>query len=254
MRIAKYEYRGMTGYGLIEGDRLEPVKGGLFDGLNKTGESLALSEVRLLAPTEPSKIVCIGQNFREHIKEIGAEVPDEPVVFLKPPSCLIGPDDPIVIPRQATRVDYEGELAVVIGRRLSYVPEEQALAGVLGYTCFNDVTERDMVFAGMINLTVSKGFDTFGPCGPWIETELEPSKLQLTTRLNGQVVQDDNTADCVFSVAYLVHYASTCMTLEPGDILICGTPFGVQPMADGDVCEVEISGIGVLSNPVVGSN
>ena len=250
MKIARFLLDGAYEYGIVDDDRVTVVEPDIFDGVSKTDRTASLDEVTLAAPVSPTKVVCVGQNFLAHIKEIGLNVPEEPVIFFKPPSGIIGPEAAIIRPPKATRVDYEGELGVVIGKQAKDVPEAEALDYVFGYTCFNDVTERDMVFKDMSYLSLAKGFDTFGCVGPWIETEADPLNLQVTTRLNGQAVQDDNTANCVFSVPVIIEYITSFMTLEPGDIVICGTPFGVQPMVDGDVCEVEISGVGVLSNPV----
>ena len=206
--------------------------------------------MELLAPAVPTKIVCVGQNYREHIQELGLPVPEQPVIFLKPASGLIGPGAEILYPPEATRVDYEGELAVVIAKTMTRVSEDQALNHVLGYSCFNDVTERDMAAKDPFLLTLSKGFDTFSCLGPWLATDLDPGNLKIRTLVNGQVMQEDNTANCVFSVPMILSFISRFMTLLPGDVVITGTPKGVSPIKPGDEVSVEIDGIGRLTNRV----
>jgi 2-keto-4-pentenoate hydratase/2-oxohepta-3-ene-1,7-dioic acid hydratase in catechol pathway len=212
--------------------------------------SVPLAGARLLPPTVPSKILAVGQNYRAHAAEMGKGVPDEPLLFLKAPSALLAPGDPIVRPGGYERVDYEGELAFVIGRRARHVRAADALDYVLGYTILNDVTVRDLQKKDG-QYTRAKGFDTFAPCGPWLETDLDPSRLHLVTRVNGAVQQDSRTDDLIFSVPELVAFASRVMTLEPGDLFTTGTPKGVGQLWPGDVVEVEIEGIGTLRNPVV---
>jgi 2-keto-4-pentenoate hydratase/2-oxohepta-3-ene-1,7-dioic acid hydratase in catechol pathway len=191
----------------------------------------------------------VGLNFRDHIEELGREMPKLPSHFLKPLTAIIGPEDPIRIPRVAHQVDYEGELTVVIKDRIKDVPIEEALTHVLGYTCFNDVTERKLSeIPGQ--LTRSKGFDTFAAFGPCIATDLDPSGLIVRTSLNGRLMQEGRIADLIFSIPFLIHYLSQCMTLLPGDLISTGTPHGVAAMKPGDVVEVSIDGIGVLRNPV----
>jgi len=199
----------------------------------------------------PGKIVCVGRNYGAHVAELGHERPPEPLLFLKPPSAVIGPGDPIVLPRlppQLSRVDYEGELVAIVGRRLRHASPEAALQGVDGYTCGNDVTARDIQNAED-QWTRAKGFDSFCPLGPE-PVRLEPSDLLITTRVNGESRQSARTGDMLVGVGELLSYISRCMTLEPGDAVFTGTPAGVGPLHDGDVVEVEIEGIGVLSNPV----
>jgi len=198
----------------------------------------------------PTKIVCIGQNYLEHIKELGSTPPKQPLFFLKPPSSLIGTGDNIIYPRNATRVDYEGELAVVIKKSMKDVLNDKAKQYILGYSCFNDVTERDLVTKAPLNLTLGKSFDTFSAFGPYIVTDLDPDNLQIRTYLNGELMQDDNTSECVFNVQTILSYLSQCLTLCPGDIVITGTPKGIAPMKPGDLVEVEIEKIGRLSNRV----
>ncbi|HEX6045849.1 MAG TPA: fumarylacetoacetate hydrolase family protein [Pyrinomonadaceae bacterium] len=211
---------------------------------------LALDEVKLLAPVNPSKVVCVGRNYREHAAELGNKMPDEPLLFLKAPSAVIGPMDRIELPQVSQQVEHEGELGVVIGRTARNVSEsEDALSYVFGYTCVNDVTARDLQRKD-VQFTRAKSFDTFCPVGPWIVTELDPTKVSVTTRLNGEVKQQGNTADMAFGVTFLIRYISAIMTLYPGDLIATGTPAGVSRMKHGDVVEVEVSGIGILKNQV----
>jgi 2-keto-4-pentenoate hydratase/2-oxohepta-3-ene-1,7-dioic acid hydratase in catechol pathway len=206
--------------------------------------------VHLLAPVEPGKIVAIGKNYVEHARELASEVPDEPLMFFKPPSAVIGPGAGIVYPSLSQEVHHEGELVVVIGRRVRNAKPDNALGYVLGYTCGNDVTARDL--QRKENQWVrAKGFDTFCVLGPWIETDLDPGRLSVVTRVNGEVRQNGNTAQMAWGVAELVATASSVMTLEPGDVIMTGTPAGVGPIYPGDTVEVEIEGIGVLRNPVI---
>jgi 2-keto-4-pentenoate hydratase/2-oxohepta-3-ene-1,7-dioic acid hydratase in catechol pathway len=198
----------------------------------------------------PGKIVCIGQNYRAHAAEMGKGIPEEPLLFLKPPTAVIGDGMPIERPDGYERVDYEGELGVVIGRRAKSVPRERALEHVQGYVCVNDVTVRDLQKKDG-QWTRAKGFDTFCPIGPRVATGLDPSTLRITTRVNGVIKQDSSTADLIFDVPALIAFVSRHMTLEEGDVISTGTPSGVGPLLPGDVVEVEISGIGVLRNPVI---
>jgi 2-keto-4-pentenoate hydratase/2-oxohepta-3-ene-1,7-dioic acid hydratase in catechol pathway len=199
----------------------------------------------------PSKIVCIGTNYRAHAVEMGKALPDEPLLFMKPPSALIGPGDAIVRPGGYERVDFEGELAVVIGTRARRVPRDRALEHVAGYTCLNDVTVRDLQKKD-VQFTRAKGFDSFCPVGPRVAAGLDPSNLRIETRVNGRVRQQSTTADLIFDVPALIAFISSVMTLEEGDLISTGTPSGVGNLTPGDVVEIEIEGIGVLSNPVAG--
>lgn len=219
---------------------------GLVDG-SKT----PVSGLKLLAPCMPTKIVCVGRNYAEHARELGSSPPVEPLLFFKPPSAVIGPGADIVYPRQSKRVDYEGELAAVIGRRCRDVTVEQARDYVLGFTIFNDVTARDLQRTDD-QWARAKGFDTFASIGPWIVDGIEPSALRIRTLLNGEVKQDAPTSEMIFDVWSLIAYASAAFTLEPGDVVATGTPSGVGPMQPGDEVSVEIEGIGALTNRVVG--
>jgi 2-keto-4-pentenoate hydratase/2-oxohepta-3-ene-1,7-dioic acid hydratase in catechol pathway len=211
-------------------------------------------EVTFLAPVVPSKVVCVGRNYREHAAELGNKMPDEPLLFLKAPSAIIGPDSAIELPPASQQVEHEGELGVVIGRMASKLkPSDNPLDYVFGYTCVNDVTARDLQRKD-VQFTRGKSFDTFCPVGPWIETELDPANVTVTTRLNGEIKQHGNTADMAFPVAFLIRYISEIMTLYPGDLIATGTPAGVSKMNHGDTVEVEVGGIGVLRNRVVIDN
>jgi 2-keto-4-pentenoate hydratase/2-oxohepta-3-ene-1,7-dioic acid hydratase in catechol pathway len=206
-------------------------------------------EVTLLAPASPTKIVAVGLNYRDHAAEMGAPLPEEPLIFLKPPSAVIGPEEDIVLPPSAERVDYEGELAVVIGRRVKDAGPGEARAAIFGYTCLNDVTARDLQ-ARDGQWSRAKGFDTFACVGPAVATGIDPSDLSIETWLNGRRAQASRTSQLIFDVAALVSFVSRVMTLEPGDLLSTGTPAGVGPLAAGDVVEIRIEGIGTLRNPV----
>ena len=252
MKLVRYLYEGKTAYGELVGEAVRPLEGAPYDGVRYAeGEPLPLPSVKLLCPVAPGKILGIGLNYRDHAIEMKKPLPAEPTVFLKPTSCLVGDGDTVYLPPLLThQVEHESELVVVIGKRARNVPQEQALAYVLGYTCGNDVSARDLQNSGT-QWDFCKGYDTFGPVGPWVETGLgDGSGLDLTMRVNGQVRQHSNTNQLVFGVPFLIHYLSQWMTLEPGDILFTGTPHGVSPLKDGDVMEVEIQGIGVLRNPV----
>lgn len=208
-------------------------------------------EVTLLAPVAPSKVVCVGRNYREHAAELGNKMPDEPLLFLKAPSAVIGPGEKIELPPASQQVEHEGELGVVIGRLTRKLSaDDNPLDYVFGYTCVNDVTARDLQRKD-VQFTRGKSFDTFCPAGPWIETELDPANVTVITRLNGEIKQQGNTADMAFPVAFLIRYISEIMTLYPGDLIATGTPAGVSKMKDGDTVEVEVAGIGVLRNQVV---
>jgi len=210
---------------------------------------IELSEVKLLAPVRPSKIVCVGRNYREHAAELGNKMPDEPLLFLKAPSAVIGPDERIEIPNASQQVEHEGELGVVIGLPGRNIRAIEAHAYVFGYTCVNDVTARDLQRKD-VQFTRGKSFDTFCPVGPWIVTNLDPENITVTTRLNGEVKQHGHTAEMAFSVAFLIHYISAIMTLYPGDLILTGTPAGVSRLKHGDTVEVEVGGVGILRNQV----
>ncbi len=239
--------------GIVEGQSVLPlILGETIESFPsaRTAEAIALSEVKLLAPVAPSKIVCVGRNYREHAAELGNKMPDEPLLFLKAPSAVIGSGECIELPAQSKQVEHEGELGVVIGRRArKLTSSEDPLEFVLGYTCVNDVTARDLQRKD-VEFTRAKSFDSFCPVGPFIVTGVDPLNLMVTTRVNGIVKQEGHTADMAFSVPFLIRYLADIMTLYPGDLIATGTPAGVSPLNDGDTCEVEIDGIGVLRNTV----
>ncbi|GGO22102.1 hypothetical protein GCM10011574_50140 [Microbispora bryophytorum] len=240
-------------FGMVEegGQVIARIGGHPFHGVELTGERVPVAEVRLVAPMLPSKIIAIGKNYADHAREMGGEPPAEPVVFLKPSTTVIGPSETIAYPgKLSERVDYEGELAVVIGRLCRDVPAERAGEVVFGYTCANDVTARDLQ-ARDGQWTRAKGFDTFCPLGPWIETELDPADLAITTTLNGEVRQSARTSLLLHDVPALIAYVSAVMTLLPGDVILTGTPAGVGPMSVGDEVGVSIEGIGTLTNRVI---
>jgi len=210
-----------------------------------TGESTPLAEDALLCPVAPSKLVCIGRNYAAHAKELGNEVPSEPLLFLKPPSAMMGPGGVVRLPPESARVEHEAELVVVIGARAKNVAREDALKHVFGYTCACDVTARDLQKKD-VQFTRAKGFDTFAPIGPWIETALDPAGVRVRCTVNGETRQDGATANMIFDVPTLVAYVSRMMTLEPGDVILTGTPEGVGPLVSGDTLAVEVTGIGTL--------
>jgi 2-keto-4-pentenoate hydratase/2-oxohepta-3-ene-1,7-dioic acid hydratase in catechol pathway len=237
-------------HGLLEGESVCEISGAPWMPWSRAKRSWKLSEVRLLAPVQPAKIVCIGRNYAAHAAELGNDVPAYPLMFLKPSSSIIGPDDPIVLTRYSQRVEHEGELAMVIGKRCSHLQDsDDALANVFGYTCLDDVTARDLQKSD-VQFTRAKGFDTFCPVGPHIETSLDPADLLVQTHVNGTLRQSGNTSQMTFSPAFLVRWISRMMTLFPGDLIATGTPAGVGALLAGDTVEVSIAGIGVLRNPV----
>lgn len=243
-------------YGVVgaDGDTpiIAPLKGDpLYAPLELTGEKLALEDVRLLAPVIPrSKVVCVGKNYVAHAAEMGGNVPEEPLIFLKPNTSVIGPGEPIFYPKQSQDVHFEGELAIVIGRICRNLTAEDAPKVIYGYTVANDVTARDLQ-AKDGQWARAKGFDTFCPLGPWIETDFDPSDVRVRTTLNGETKQDGRTSDMVFDVTTILQYVTSFMTLLPGDVVLTGTPDGVGPMQAGDHVAVTIDGLGTLTNPVV---
>jgi 2-keto-4-pentenoate hydratase/2-oxohepta-3-ene-1,7-dioic acid hydratase in catechol pathway len=254
MRICRFTTsEGSARFGLVEGGSVLPLAEGetieSFPSARTVGE-MPISGATLLAPVAPSKIVCVGRNYREHAAELGNKMPDEPLLFLKAPSSVIASGDCIELPPESKQVEHEGELGVVISRRARKIADsEDPLSYVLGYTCVNDVTARDLQRKD-VQFTRGKSFDTFCPVGPFIVDELDPLNLVVTTRLNATVKQTGRTSDMAFSVPFLIKYIANIMTLYPGDLIATGTPAGVSPMKDGDMVEVEIEGIGVLRNRV----
>jgi 2-keto-4-pentenoate hydratase/2-oxohepta-3-ene-1,7-dioic acid hydratase in catechol pathway len=254
MKILRYELRDETHYGLLEGDRrIARLIGSPFAEQRPEGAVDDLDAVRVLAPVDRPRIFGLGYNYVSHTKETGQSVPDLPVLFMKPSTCVIGSGEQIVYPAQGANIHFEGELTVVIGKEARHVSECDALKFVLGYTCGNDVSDRvlqrrESQFGCLL---MGKGYDTFGPIGPVIETDLDPLNARIVSRVNGEVRQDGNTKDMLFSVPYIISYLSKHLTLLPGDMIMTGTPAGVGPIVIGDVIEIEIDGIGVLTNRVV---
>jgi 2-keto-4-pentenoate hydratase/2-oxohepta-3-ene-1,7-dioic acid hydratase in catechol pathway len=267
MRIARYALGDEVSYGVVDGEPAGQANGSAGAGLtvaelaghpfgpgaevSLTARRHAVEDVRLLAPVLPSKIVAIGRNYLEHAREFGNEPPSEPLIFLKPSTAVIGPVDAIVRPdRLSKRVDFEGELAIVFGRLCRDVPRERVPEVIFGYTCANDVTARDLQKSDG-QWSRAKGFDTFCPLGPWLETDLDPADLQLTTAVNDEVKQDSRTSLLIHDIPTLVSYVTAVMTMLPGDVLLTGTPAGVGPLAAGDSVAVTIEGIGTLTNRVI---
>jgi 2-keto-4-pentenoate hydratase/2-oxohepta-3-ene-1,7-dioic acid hydratase in catechol pathway len=251
MRIVRYQ----TGdgkkpkYGWLLGDKVGEIGGNVFGRYRRKEADAPLADVRLLAPAEPSKILCVGRNYVEHAKELGNEVPKVPLIFMKPPSAVISNGETIVLPPQSAQVEHEAELVVVIGKRGRNITAENAKKHILGYTIGNDVTARDLQRSDN-QWTRGKGFDTFCPFGPWIDTEFDPADAILTCRVNGQMRQMASTRDMIFNIPTLIAYVSSVMTLEPGDLIFTGTPSGVGELKHGDEVLVEIEGLGVLKNSV----
>jgi 2-keto-4-pentenoate hydratase/2-oxohepta-3-ene-1,7-dioic acid hydratase in catechol pathway len=247
MKILRFETKGKDRYGILENNLIRCITGPLTDTVRENTETYSLNEIKLLAPCVPTKIVAVGVNYKSHALELNHVLPERPLLFLKPPTAVIGPEGKILFPDTANQVDYEGELGVVIGKLTHHVSREKARDCILGYTCFNDVTARDLQRIDG-QWTRSKSFDTFAPIGPWIETELDDTCLPIETSVNGRVVQKGNTSDLVFNVPELVSFISGVMTLIPGDIIATGTPGGIGPMQPGDTVEVKIAPIGTLRN------
>jgi 2-keto-4-pentenoate hydratase/2-oxohepta-3-ene-1,7-dioic acid hydratase in catechol pathway len=253
MRFIRYQTKNQSPrFGWLLEDQVGPVEGSPFGEFRRLEADLPLQAVTLLAPVTPSKIVCIGKNYLAHAQEMDSKVPDVPLIFLKPPTALIGPGQTIILPPQSQQVEHEGELVIVIGKRGRWVSAEQAYEYVMGYTIGNDVTARDLQRRDG-QWTRAKGFDTFCPIGPWIETEFDPTDVILTTHVNDEMRQMASTRDMVFGIPQLIAFISSVMTLEPGDIIMTGTPAGVGPLVAGDSVEVSIEGLGKLQNPVAGS-
>jgi len=253
MKLCRIAHKDLEGprYAVIVGSTVYPLAADYhFESIelfaNQGG--LPFADVKLLAPVTPSKVVCVGRNYREHAAELGNKMPDEPLLFLKAPSAVIASGDPIELPSASQQVEHEGELGVVIGKVARNVVDDP-LSYIAGYTCVNDVTARDLQRKD-VQFTRAKSFDTFCPVGPWIVTDLDPANVSVTTRVNGEVKQDGNTANMAFGVTFLIQYISAIMTLYPGDLIATGTPAGVSRMKHGDVVEVEVSGVGILKNQV----
>jgi len=251
MRTCRFRKGGREAYGLVEGQSVRALSAEPWGGGLPEGPAIPLAEVQLLAPVRPSKIVAVGRNYRAHAAELGQEVPKEPLLFIKPSSAVIGPGDGIVMPESSKLVHHESELAAVVGRTLTRAgTAAQAREAVFGWTCLNDVTARDIQRAEG-HFTRAKSFDTFCPIGPWVETDVNPLDLTVSCRVNGEERQRGYTRDMVYDPHLLVAFISQVMTLYPGDVVTTGTPEGVGPLKRGDWVEVEISGVGVLRNPVI---
>jgi 2-keto-4-pentenoate hydratase/2-oxohepta-3-ene-1,7-dioic acid hydratase in catechol pathway len=254
MRIVRFVGRGRAKYGILNQNTIRGLRGSPFSHSQNLsdpsifdGSTYPLDKVRLLSPCLPSKIVCLGLNYHSHIEEMKLPMPSVPLIFLKPSTAVIGPDDKIILPPGWKRIDFEGELGVVIGKKAKDVTKEEAKEYIRGHTCFNDVSDRHAQAADG-QWTRAKGYDTFAPIGPWIETEAEPDNLKLETYLNGELRQSTSTSDLIFGISKLVSFISSIMTLLPGDVIATGTPSGVGPMKPGDVVEVRIENIGTLKN------
>ena len=252
MRVIRYESlddKSKPKYGWILNDKVGEISGNIFGRYRRKEVELPLSGVHLLAPTEPSKIICVGKNYVEHAKELGGEPPRVPLIFFKPPSAIIPSGGTIILPPQSSQVEHESELVVVIGKRGRYITSEQAKRYIFGYTIGNDVTARDLQKTDG-QWTRAKGFDTFCSFGPWIDTDFDPADAVITCRVNGQMRQMASSRDMVFNISTLIAYISSVMTLEPGDLIFTGTPAGVAALKHGDEVIVEIEGLGLLRNVV----
>ena len=248
MKIGRFIYQDRIVWGILDNDGIR-VLGSLPFCELKVDKEIPHLGVKLLAPVQPSKIVLVGLNYKDHAQELGMPVPLEPIIFLKPPSAVVGPEEDIVYPPVVDRLDYEAELAVVIKKKCKNVKEEEVNDFILGYTCLNDVTARDLQKKDG-QWTRAKSFDTFCPIGPWIETDIDPCNLKIRSYLNGKLKQNSTTANFTFSVPFLVSFISKIMTLLPGDVISTGTPPGMGEMNPGDIVEIEIEGIGILKNKV----
>jgi 2-keto-4-pentenoate hydratase/2-oxohepta-3-ene-1,7-dioic acid hydratase in catechol pathway len=251
MRFVRYQHEDQEArYGWIFEDSIGPIEGLPFGEYRRLEAVVPIKSVRLLAPILPGKIICIGRNYEDHAREMGTEVSEIPLLFLKPPSSVIGPGAPIIYPPQSRLVEHEGELAVVIGKRGRWILPENAGQHILGYTIANDVTARDLQRRDG-QWTRAKSFDSFCPLGPWIETDLDPVDVLITTRVNNELRQMASSREMVFTIQQLIAFISSIMTLEPGDVILTGTPAGTGAVQPGDVIEVSIEGIGVLQNQVI---
>jgi 2-keto-4-pentenoate hydratase/2-oxohepta-3-ene-1,7-dioic acid hydratase in catechol pathway len=250
MQLIRYQHDHETHFGYLDGDRVGPISGDIYGEFVRHRRRIPLAEVTLLTPCRPSKIIGVENNFTDRLREMSLPAPDLPRIFIRPPSTVIGPGEAIRLPPQSQKVEYAAELAVVIGKRARRVAPEDALPCVLGYTCADDVTARDLVEQDGMRAR-AKSFDTFCPLGPNITTGLDPVELLITCKVNGETHQMSSTRDVLFTVPQVVAFVSSIMTLLPGDVILMGTPAGAGILADRDVVEVEIEGIGKLSNPVI---
>ncbi len=253
MKIVRFAAGKKIKYGILKNKSIQVIAGKPFRNITLLDEHYTLDKVKLLAPCEPSKIVALGLNYVSHGIEFNHPTPESPLIFIKPPTAVIGPEDNIVYPPSSHQVDYEAELGVVIKKTARRVEKEKAMDYVLGYLCFNDVTARDQQKADG-QWTRAKGYDTFAPMGPWIETAVNPENLVVESYLNGKLKQHGNTRDLVFPVEELIQFISNVMTLLPGDVIATGTPSGIGPMQPGDTVEIKIESIGTLKNYIIGQN
>lgn len=249
MRICRYQVNDAIGYGLIEGDNISIIAPDPFSKWKRTGNTVVLSRAKLLSPCVPTKVVCVGLNYIDHASELSMDVPTEPIIFLKPATAVIGPEDAIVYPKTSKQVDFEGEVGMVVKKAARNVPEAAAAEYILGYTCANDVTARDLQRQDG-QWTRAKGFDTFAPIGPYIDTEFDPANVKVETLLNGVTKQSSSTENMIFGFHKLFEFITGVMTLNPGDVIMTGTPPGVGPMNPGDTVVVRIEGLGVLKNVI----
>lgn len=250
MKLVRFSAGDRTASGILRNDEIAELAGSVFEGLIPAGQRHSLSDVTLLAPCTPSKVVAVGLNYRDHANELGFPIPENPIIFLKPATTVIGPGEPVRLPAMSSRVDYEAELGIVIKDRTRNIAPDESPQHILGYTCANDITARDLQKIDG-QWTRAKGFDSFCPLGPWIETELRADDLAVECFLNGSRRQSSRTSEFIFTIDRLVSFISNIMTLLPGDVIITGTPAGIGPMQAGDEVEVRIEGIGSLKNPVV---
>jgi len=250
MKIVRFEYKKKAEWGILEENKIRFLNGPPFSKIALSQRVILLSKVKLLIPSQPLKIILVGLNYRDHAAELNMPIPSEPIIFLKPPTAAVGHKGRILYPHGVKRLDYEAELALVIKKKAKNIPQKEVSKYILGYTCLNDVTARDLQKKD-VQWTRAKSYDSFCPVGPWIETDLNPDNLKITCCLNRALKQQSNTSNFIFSVSYLVSFISKVMTLCPGDIISTGTPPGVGPMQKGDRVAVEIEGIGCLENTVV---
>jgi 2-keto-4-pentenoate hydratase/2-oxohepta-3-ene-1,7-dioic acid hydratase in catechol pathway len=251
LKIVRYQTTGPTSWGVLSDGVVFAAEGTPFVDLHSTGQPVgAVDEVTLRAPVSPRTVICVGRNYRSHAEEFGNKVPDEPLLFLKPPAAVIGPDDEVVYPQLSSRLDPEGELVIVIGKRARSVAAADAWDVIGGYTCGNDITARDIQKSDG-QWTRGKGFDTFCPIGPWVETEYDPTDVGVSCTVDGERRQDGRTKDLIFPIPFLIEYITRFTTLEPGDVILSGTPEGVRPVQPGNTITVEVEGLGALSNRVV---
>lgn len=249
MKFVRFSENDCISYGILEGEEIITIRGSIFDNYQVTDKRVPLSAVKLLAPVVPGKLVAVGLNYKKHAEEVNKPLPEEPMIFMVSPTAVIGPDEPIRLVNPEHKNEHEGELAIVIGKRASKVSAAEALDYIFGYTCANDISDRNLQRKD-VQYTRAKSFDTYKPLGPVIATDIDPDHAPIRVRVNGEIRQDSNTNDMIFSTTDIISFVSQVMTLEPGDVIITGTPSGVSPLKDGDVVEVEIEGIGSLRNPV----